>query len=76
MALSTLSNVIRDFNLVDGHKYMLGRSSAAASSLNLQHYLWKESLHFNLLPSVSLHREAHIADVATGTAIWLIEVAR
>ena len=65
-----------DFHLADGRGYMLGRSYAAASRLNLQHYLWKESLHFNLHPSISIPKEASIADVATGTAAWLIDVAR
>ena len=48
----------------------------AASRLNLQHYLWKESLQFNLHPSISIPKEARIADAATGTAIWLVDVAR
>lgn len=65
-----------DFNLADGRGYMLGRNYAAASRLNFQHYLWKESLHFNLHPSIPIPEEAQIADVATGTAIWLIDVAR
>ena len=65
-----------DFHLADGREYMLGRSYAAASRLNFQHYLWKESLHFNLHPSISVPEGASIADVATGTAIWLIDVAR
>lgn len=65
-----------DFNLADGHDYMLGRSYAAALRLNFQHYLWKESLHFCLHPSISVPVEARIADVATGTAIWLTDVAR
>ena len=65
-----------DFNLADGHGYMLGRNYAAASRLNLQHYLWKESLQFNLHPSIPIPPEARIADVATGTAIWPIDVAR
>ncbi len=73
MALSTASP---DFNLADGREYMLGRSYAAASRLNFQHYLWKESLQFNLHPSITVPKETHIADVATGTAIWLIDVAR
>lgn len=55
---------------------MLDRSHAAASRLNYQFYLWKETLHFNLHPSIPLPKEAHIADIATGTAIWLIDVAR
>ena len=55
---------------------MLGRNYAATSRLSFQHYLWKESLHFNLHPSISIPKEASIADVVTGTAVWLIDVAR
>ena len=65
-----------DFNLADGHEYMLCRSHAASSRLNLQYYLWKESLHCNIHPSIRLHSTSRIADVATGTAIWLTNVAR
>ena len=72
----TSNNASPDFNLADGRGYMLGRSYAAASRLNLQHYLWKESLHFNLHPSIPIPNEALVADVATGTAIWPIDVAR
>ena len=72
----TSKNANPDFNLADGHGYMLGRSYAAASRLNLQHYLWKESLHFNLHPSIPIPDDALVADVAAGTAIWPIDVAR
>ena len=65
-----------DFNIADGRGYMLERNHAAAARLNLQFYLWKESLHFNLHPSVSVPNEARIADVATGSAMWLIDLAR
>ena len=65
-----------DFNLANGHEYMLCRNYAAASRLNYQYYLWKESLHFNIHPSIAIPNNARIADVATGTAIWLIDVAR
>jgi SAM-dependent methyltransferase len=66
-----------DFNLVDGHGYMLDRNYAAASRLNFQFYLWKESLQFNIHPSIPVPVDnARIADVATGTAIWLIDSAR
>ena len=64
-----------DFSLADGQEYMLGRSYAASSRLNLQYYLWKETLHFNIHPSIPVHGASRIADVATGTAIWLINVA-
>ena len=72
----TLNRANPDFTLADGRGYMLGRSYAAASRLNLQHYLWKESLHFNLHPSILIPDDALVADVATGTAIWPIDVAR
>lgn len=68
---------VPDFNLVDGHGYMLDRSYAAASRLNYQYFLWKESLHFHIHPSIPIPDDnAQIADVATGTAIWLMDVAR
>ena len=52
-------------NLADGREYMLGRSYAAASRLDFQHYLWKDSLLFNLHPSVPILKDARTADVAT-----------
>ena len=72
----TLNGANPDWTLADGRGYMLGRSYAAASRLNLLHYLWKESLHFNLHPSIPIPDDALVADVATGTAIWPIDVAR
>ena len=65
-----------DFSLADGHGYMLDRSHAAACRLNLQFYLWKDALKFNIHPSISIPKSAIIADVATGTGMWLIDVAR
>lgn len=71
------SSTTPDFNLADGHGYMLGRSNAAASRLNLQYFLWKESLQFDIHPSIPITKgPVQIADVATGTAIWLTQVAR
>ena len=68
---------IPDFNLADGHGYMLDRGYAPASRLNYQFFLWKDSLGFNIHPSVPIPGpNTHIADVATGTAIWLMDVAR
>ena len=54
---------------------MLDRRYVAASRSNLQHYLWKDSLEFNLHPSIPFPIEAVVADVATGTAFWPIDVA-
>jgi len=45
--------------------------------LNLQFYLWKDALQFNLHPSIpSPTHYARIADVATGTGIWLVDIAQ
>lgn len=65
------------FHLAEGLAYMLDRGYGAASRLNLQFYLWKESLKFNLHPSIPIPSEdVKIADVATGTAIWLLDLAK
>ena len=69
-----------DWSLVDGHGYILDRdrSHAAASRLNLQFYLWKDALKFNIHPSIlpCLSEKAVIADVASGSGMWLIDVSR
>lgn len=66
-----------DFNLGNEQDYMLDRSYAASSRLNFQFYLWKDSLRFHIHPSIpSPAQNACIADVATGVAIWLIDVAK
>ena len=66
-----------DLNLADGHGYMLDRTYAAAARLNFQYYLWRECLQFNIHPSIPISGDnAQICDVATGTAIWPMDVAR
>ena len=56
--------------------YVLDRGYAAASRLNYQFYLWKKTLNFNLHPSnPAPHADAVIADIATGTGIWLLDLA-
>lgn len=65
-----------DFSLADGHGYVLDRSHAAACRLNLQFYLWKDAIKFNIHPSIPIPKSGIIADVATGTGMWLIDVAR
>ena len=57
--------------------YMLSRDYVPSSRLNLQIYLWKDSLQFNLHPSIPVSNDSstRIADVGTGTALWLIDVA-
>lgn len=69
-----------DWGLTNGHGYILNRhrSHAAASRLNLQFYLWKDALKFNIHPFIlpSLSKTAAIAEVASGTCLWLIDVSR
>ena len=57
-------------------KYLLDRSYSAACRLNLHTYLWKESLQFNLHPSIPIPKDAAIVDVPAGTGSWLIDVSR
>ena len=65
------------FHLGDGHGYMLDRSYIAACRLNYQFYLWKESLQFNIHPSIPIPtHDASVADIGTGTAMWLLDLAR
>ncbi|KAL8706876.1 MAG: hypothetical protein Q9201_000145 [Fulgogasparrea decipioides] len=57
--------------------YIFGRGYLTATRLNLQHFLWKETLDYILHPSVPVgENEAAIADVGTGTAIWLLDLAK
>ncbi|EFX02850.1 umta methyltransferase family protein [Grosmannia clavigera kw1407] len=62
-----------DWSLTNGHGYILNRdrAHAAASRLNLQFYLWKDALGFNIHPVVAaeLRPDARIAE-APPTA-WL-----
>ena len=67
-----------DFNLADGHGYILSRGPSAASRLNLQSYLWRDALSYTIHPSIppQIRPAPTIADIATGTASWLLDVAR
>ncbi|PQE18182.1 UMTA methyltransferase family protein [Rutstroemia sp. NJR-2017a BBW] len=62
-----------DWSLSSGHGYILQRTASHLSScrLNLQHYLWKDTLQFSIHPSISPNLPPHplIADLATGTSI-------
>ncbi|KAI2615588.1 hypothetical protein GGR54DRAFT_611901 [Hypoxylon sp. NC1633] len=71
----------KDWALTTGHGYILSRARrhAAASRLNLQHYLWKAALdNQNIHPSIRarLPENPVVADVAAGTCAWLLDVAR
>jgi hypothetical protein len=75
-----------DFHLVDDHGYPLEYSHRASVRLNLQHLLWRETFGFSIHPSIQVTATSgdgekndtalNIADVACGTGLWLMDVAR
>ena len=57
--------------------YTLGRDYRASARLHLQHHLWSEAFMYMLNPSIPTTSEGlAIAEVGTGTGIWLFEVDR
>ncbi|GKZ29531.1 hypothetical protein AbraIFM66950_005368 [Aspergillus brasiliensis] len=74
----TPSKTELDYHVTDDLGYGLGNGTAAAFRLNGIFYFWKETLGFNIHPTIRESLQTpnlRIADVATGTAIWLIDVA-
>ncbi|PWY75248.1 S-adenosyl-L-methionine-dependent methyltransferase [Aspergillus sclerotioniger CBS 115572] len=68
-----------DFHIADSLGYSLDHGSAAAFRLNGLFYFWKETFGFNIHPTIAKALQSpspRIADVATGTAIWLLDLAR
>lgn len=55
--------------------YILPHDHLAGARLNLQHYLLKECIGYTLHPSIPITPSASIADVATGTGIWLLDLS-
>jgi len=53
-------------------EYVLQRNHFASTRLNVQHYIYKQSLRFTLHPSIPIQKNIHIGEVACGTAIWLL----
>jgi len=56
--------------------YTLGRDYKASARLHMQHYIWTETLGYLLNPKVPTGPNLSIAEVGTGTGIWLFEVNR
>ena len=68
--------------------YVLGRDFNSSSRLNYEHYLWHETLGYNLHPAISEavgarssipstnSQPLRIVDVACGTAFWTLQVAQ
>lgn len=74
MATATTDAVI-DWSLSEGKGYVMNRSYIESCRLNLQYYLWKEALGFTIHPSITVAPTSTIADIASGTGQWLIDIA-
>ncbi|KAF2726639.1 hypothetical protein EJ04DRAFT_571087 [Polyplosphaeria fusca] len=58
-----------------GQEYVLGRDYLASVRLNLQHYLWVQETGYHVHPSITLKPGMEVMEVATGTAIWSLDLA-
>jgi len=60
--------------------YVLTRDAGASARLNLSHYIWQSSFGYNLHPRIQnaiMGKEnLHVADVGTGTGVWLLDMAQ
>ncbi|KAL4942728.1 hypothetical protein BDV06DRAFT_235246 [Aspergillus oleicola] len=57
--------------------YVFARDFRDNNRINLQHYLWIELFGYHIHPSIPTdHAKLRIADVGTGTGIWLTDLAR
>lgn len=57
--------------------YTLGRDYRASARLHVQHHLWSETFGYMLNPAIpTTDQELAIADIGTGTGIWLLELDR
>ncbi|KAF2274475.1 uncharacterized protein EI97DRAFT_422071 [Westerdykella ornata] len=58
--------------------YWLARASEEQKRLLERHHVWTKSIGYLLHPTVrnALPEDARIADIGTGTGIWLAEIAK
>ncbi|KAH7400550.1 S-adenosyl-L-methionine-dependent methyltransferase [Phaeosphaeria sp. MPI-PUGE-AT-0046c] len=70
--------------MAEGSDYVFTRDFVDNNRINLQHYLWIELFGYLTHPNISLLEKAHsrndskplrVADVGTGTAIWLTDLS-
>jgi hypothetical protein len=55
--------------------YALERHFTASARLNLQHFLITQAKGYLLHPSTPIKPGMRVADIATGTGVWLLDVA-
>ncbi|CZT15948.1 related to methyltransferase [Ramularia collo-cygni] len=59
--------------------YVLTRDAAASARLSLSHYIWHSSFGYNLHPRIQQDIQGkenlQVADIGTGTGIWLLDMA-
>ncbi|OAG10497.1 S-adenosyl-L-methionine-dependent methyltransferase [Paraphaeosphaeria sporulosa] len=64
----------------NGHDepYWLGRATEEQQRLIKQHHIWTKAIGYLLHPSIAavLPENARIADIGTGTGIWMTELAK
>ncbi|KAJ5484096.1 hypothetical protein N7539_005892 [Penicillium diatomitis] len=56
--------------------YVLGRSISDSIRLDAQHLLWKMHTGYELHPGIPVTDDMKIAEVGTGTAVWIFDLAR
>ncbi|RAK95951.1 class I SAM-dependent methyltransferase [Aspergillus ibericus CBS 121593] len=56
--------------------YVLQRDLQASIRLYFQHWMWRRQLGYLLHPQIPIKDGYRVADVACGTGIWLIDLAR
>ncbi|MDI1490453.1 MAG: hypothetical protein OHK93_001656 [Ramalina farinacea] len=47
-----------------------------AAHLYFQHWMWRRQLGYLLNPAIPMNDDCVVADVASGTSIWLLDLAR
>ncbi|KAL7814624.1 S-adenosyl-L-methionine-dependent methyltransferase [Trichoderma aethiopicum] len=58
-----------------GENYVLGRNFVESVRLDAQHFLYRLQNGFTIDPRIPIGPDTKIADMGTGTGIWLLDVA-
>ncbi|KAI0016502.1 S-adenosyl-L-methionine-dependent methyltransferase [Xylariomycetidae sp. FL0641] len=58
-----------------GPDYVLTRDFRDNNRINLQHYQWRELFGYLSHPSIEITPHMKIADIGTGTGVWLTDLA-